>query len=1226
MPKAACGLNANWKLPLAPKAGADLGEIMKTKGIKAAPGRGAIYWAARCGIWAVALALSIASGPGCLAQPPGWQGADMGLTVVPGGESYSNGSWTVTGSGAGVYGNTPDNAPDSLHFTYTQVSGDIEFVARLSGISGDPRSEAGLMMRTAADGWSDMAAVIFEDQFYDPNNPNPTYQNYFINADRRAGIASSPHIYDNYTGTAPPVSPPVWLKIVRLGNDYSVSRSADAVSWTPVSDFSGDAFLAGGGFELGFFVCGGAPGQSATAVFDSVYLGPPRLDYRSSWVGNSFSSSSARYVSGQLASLYVAPDGTCYANSAYDEAGEAAKIYKDGTVVQSFTENGAFGNNGVAEGSVTGDGQYIYILGNSGFPYRTDPQGNNIQGINLAAGAGRVGGMAAGNQEIYFSDVDNNCVRVASAATLAEIANREFPFARPGPMAVDGRGDLWIIQRATDYPNTLVFRAQYPAAVLCYHPDGTFTGRQITDLVNPSALCWDAAKDQLMVCENGPDQNIRIYKGLAAAPALCGTFGRKGGVFTGGMPGRIDDPESGGYRRLYGPNGVGVDAAGNTYVSCSGGGTHLRKFDPHGNLVWNLSGLEFVNCGDFDPATDGEDLYEVDKHFKLDLSRKPLAATPGSEWRYAGFSWNPFGTEPNSRGSRGTIVRRFGPAGSLFMFSLSQSVQDAQGWPFYRFNGELAVPCGRLMVESPDEFTSSIWVDSNGDGMQTPDEVLVFPTPNHTGFANSIDVGTNGDIYALYGTTFAWGAGLGAVSRFICQGVSPLGVPIYTTGPGGYEQTAVPPQVVYPARIRYDAAKDAMFVFGGDANQNPVLARFDQWSTGAPVQRFLIALPTPATSPDFLYFPPNYPYDLPFAYFAMDVAGDMVFMGELWGPIHAFNASTGQAVINFNPGPEVSGVQGWTDMWHGLRAFQRKNGEYLVVREDAGYRARNLLFRWDGKSGAIPHPIPVVITAGDASSVYGDESVLLEASVNAAPPSAAVVQGGRVVFTIGLNGTIVGSVTSDQVVKGAASARFPLSGVGAGAYSVTASYQPGGSKLNFQAASTTTASSLTVKPKPLTITAQEKSIVYGASLPVFTAAYDGFVNGDNSDSLSVGVGFNANAPPFPNAGKYVITPGGAADPNYVIKFVSGTLMVAKAGLTITADNKTRTQGSPNPPLSATCSGFLHGDTLASLTAPVLLTTTANIKSKVGAYTITPSQAFDPNYTITFVKGILTVTP
>ena len=83
--------------------------------------------------------------------------------------------------------------------------------------------------------------------------------------------------------------------------------------------------------------------------------------------------------------------------------------------------------------------------------------------------------------------------------------------------------------------------------------------------------------------------------------------------------------------------------------------------------------------------------------------------------------------------------------------------------------------------------------------------------------------------------------------------------------------------------------------------------------------------------------------------------------------------------------------------------------------------------------------------------------------------------------------------------------------------------------------------------------------------------------------------------------------------------------VTPAPLTITADDKTKTFGSPNPVLTASYSGFVMGNTPASLDTPVVLTTTATPSSPVGAYPITASGASDSNYTITFAPGTLTIT-
>jgi hypothetical protein len=79
-------------------------------------------------------------------------------------------------------------------------------------------------------------------------------------------------------------------------------------------------------------------------------------------------------------------------------------------------------------------------------------------------------------------------------------------------------------------------------------------------------------------------------------------------------------------------------------------------------------------------------------------------------------------------------------------------------------------------------------------------------------------------------------------------------------------------------------------------------------------------------------------------------------------------------------------------------------------------------------------------------------------------------------------------------------------------------------------------------------------------------------------------------------------------------------------LTITANNQNIAFGAALPTLTAGYSGFVNGDTSASLTTPPMLTTTATASSPVGNYPISVSGAADPNYTIGYVNGTFTITP
>jgi hypothetical protein len=90
--------------------------------------------------------------------------------------------------------------------------------------------------------------------------------------------------------------------------------------------------------------------------------------------------------------------------------------------------------------------------------------------------------------------------------------------------------------------------------------------------------------------------------------------------------------------------------------------------------------------------------------------------------------------------------------------------------------------------------------------------------------------------------------------------------------------------------------------------------------------------------------------------------------------------------------------------------------------------------------------------------------------------------------------------------------------------------------------------------------------------------------------------------------------------------VERTFAVARAPLTITAEDQGRVFGAPNPAFTAVYAGFVNGDDPADLTTPVTLATTATAASPVGTYAITAGGAASPNYTITFVNGTLTVAP
>jgi hypothetical protein len=172
----------------------------------------------------------------------------------------------------------------------------------------------------------------------------------------------------------------------------------------------------------------------------------------------------------------------------------------------------------------------------------------------------------------------------------------------------------------------------------------------------------------------------------------------------------------------------------------------------------------------------------------------------------------------------------------------------------------------------------------------------------------------------------------------------------------------------------------------------------------------------------------------------------------------------------------------------------------------------------------------------------------------------------------------------------------------------------------------TTTAPITVNRAPLLITATSTTKVYGQPNPAFAVTYSGLTNGDLPSSLAGSLHFTTVATASSPVNTYSVVPGGLTSPNYAIALVAAELVVTPASLTIAAIDQSRVYGNPNSPLTAYYQGFINGDTPASLTAPVVLSTPAMSASLAGSYPVFVRGAASPNYTIRFVSGTLSITP
>lgn len=240
----------------------------------------------------------------------------------------------------------------------------------------------------------------------------------------------------------------------------------------------------------------------------------------------------------------------------------------------------------------------------------------------------------------------------------------------------------------------------------------------------------------------------------------------------------------------------------------------------------------------------------------------------------------------------------------------------------------------------------------------------------------------------------------------------------------------------------------------------------------------------------------------------------------------------------------------------------------------------------------------LTIAAEDKSKVYGSANPVLTLSY------------------IGfVNGDTETSFTNPPTIKTLATAGSP-----AGIYAITVS---GAGTTNYTVVYAS--GSLTISKAVLTIAADNKNRPYGANNPILTVSYRGFLNGDDSSSLTTQPTTSTTAKINSSIGSYPITASGVLSKNYVINYIPGTLTVSGGNiLTVTANNQSKVYGSANPILSLSYSGFVNGDSEASFAQLPIVATTVKADSPAGTYPITVSGAKLQNYTLVYVPGTLTV--
>ena len=180
-----------------------------------------------------------------------------------------------------------------------------------------------------------------------------------------------------------------------------------------------------------------------------------------------------------------------------------------------------------------------------------------------------------------------------------------------------------------------------------------------------------------------------------------------------------------------------------------------------------------------------------------------------------------------------------------------------------------------------------------------------------------------------------------------------------------------------------------------------------------------------------------------------------------------------------------------------------------------------------------------------------------------------------------------------------------------------------------EVASVTGTQDVSIQKAALTVTATPESKLYGSLVPALTYQIAGFVNGDNMSAVSGAPMLTTAATLASGVGSYPIAIGlgSLASNDYSFtqsNLIGSTFSITPAPLTISVTSVSRYAGQDNPALTVLYSGFVNGDTPASLAAQPDVTTAATAASGPGTYPLILGGAFSPNYTINYVNGTLTV--
>jgi regulation of enolase protein 1 (concanavalin A-like superfamily) len=180
--------------------------------------------------------------------PSPWSAQDIGSPEVSGRVSVSGSQFTVSAGGRDIW-----DQSDQFHFTYRQVTGDVDVIARVDSLAEtDPWAKAGVMIRSSL---TASAAHAFA----------------MASAANGGGLQYRPADGGVSTHVGASFSAPRWVRLKRAGTSVTAYSSADGQTWSLIGT---STIALGSAAYVGLAATSHNVAAATTAVFSQPAVVP----------------------------------------------------------------------------------------------------------------------------------------------------------------------------------------------------------------------------------------------------------------------------------------------------------------------------------------------------------------------------------------------------------------------------------------------------------------------------------------------------------------------------------------------------------------------------------------------------------------------------------------------------------------------------------------------------------------------------------------------------------------------------------------------------------------------------------------------------------------------------------------------------------------------------------------------------------------------------------------